>query len=1180
LAGLVRESAKRAAGMWMLTVATRVLLALVVLMLSLGTAVAQFESASVLGYTKDASGAAVSSSTVTLTNTATGIVQTRTSDGEGRFEFPSVPIGTYVIATEANGFDTTQTQPFTVTTNARQRVDVTLKAGSVSETVTVSAAPTLLETETSSRGQVIGERQIENLPLNGRSYADLALLVPGVRKSVLENQTTSSREASFNVNGQRSAFNNFLLDGLDNNSYGTSNQGFANENIPPSPDAISEFRIETNNYSAEFGRASGAVINASFRRGTNQFHGRVWEYNRNTALNAIGPFLPSGGVKPTFIRNQFGGTLGGPIFKDKTFFFADYEGARQITKSYSTATLPTAEQRAGTFFLHTTSGTTLPIPVRNPVTGVVYANGVVPITAMTPFARAVLAALPANNVSANPSSSLSYANNYVNLPRGTIQDDKGDIRLDHTFNAKLSVFARYSRHDGTIADGPTIGGAAGGNSNNNVNIHNEQIAVGGTYTVTPTSLLDARIAVTWNEGGKTPYGLGQPSLLIANGITNGIPTDPKIARSLNGQTIGGGFSQFGAQTSNPQFQNPFVINPKLNYTFLHGRHSVKVGYEYQNIATDIDDFNPVYGQDNYSGAYATVTAPTCTAPVTVSPCTPADSGTGNSTTTQLTQARNVADFLFGNRNSYQLNNYVIVHLKQQMNFMYVQDDVKLSQNVTVNAGLRYELVTPQYEQDNHLANFDPTTNTLVQASGGSLYNRALVNMPLTNFAPRFGFAATVMPGTVVRGGYGISYTQFNRAGGENLLVYNGPYIVGATINNPTPTGSNQCTSDTQDQTLCFRTTQQGYSTTLVSPSAFSPLKAQSRYIPKNNKTGYVQSYHLSVQHQFGGSLVLDLAYVGNHGVHLQVLADQNQAGLQPNIGTATCNAVASPTGGTPTYTTTGCLSQQARRPIQTFAGIEVATGAGTSNYNALQAKIEKRYGNGLYLLNSFTFGRAFDVSSGHLETSSGDNSRVNIANIGGDYGASSYDQPLNNTTSIVWDLPYGKGRHWGSGANFFAQELLGGWQMTIINTTTSGLPTNLTYGANSAYNGISDLVTYRPNVSGNPVASASARVKTSTAVNGYLDPTKVSIPTGSNPYGNARRNPVRGYDFNQLDLGLHKAFALWREGSALDFRAESFNLLNHVNYQVPDGNRGNSTFGQVTGFFPARQLQLAAKLIF
>src|SRR5260370_12346327 len=332
------------------------------------SASAQFESASVLGYVRDSSGAILSNATVTLTNQETSLAQTAKTNSEGSYTFVSVAPGQYKVTAEMQGFDISESRVFKLTSSARQRIGVAVKAGSVKETVTVSADGTLLETETSSRGQVINTRQIEDLPLNGRSYADLALLAPGVRKSVLENQSNTSREASFNINGQRSAFNNFLLDGLDNNTYGTSNQGFANENIPPSPDAVDEFRIDTDNYSAEYGRASGGVINASIRRGTNRVHGRAWDYIRNTTLNAIGPFNPVGGVKPVLIRNQFGGTFGGPILRDKAFFFADFEGLKEIAKSYTTASIPSAQQRAGTFTV-TNSAVTTPIPIQNPLTG-------------------------------------------------------------------------------------------------------------------------------------------------------------------------------------------------------------------------------------------------------------------------------------------------------------------------------------------------------------------------------------------------------------------------------------------------------------------------------------------------------------------------------------------------------------------------------------------------------------------------------------------------------------------------------------------------------------------------------------------------------------------------------------------------------------------------------------------
>lgn len=1126
---------------------------------------AQFESASVLGYVKDQSGAAVANANVTLTNTATGITRATTSDQEGRYEFSSIPIGPYVVKAQAASFAPIQSPSFTLTTDARQRLDLQMKAGQVSETVTVSATPTLLETETSSRSQVIGTKQIEDLPLNGRSYADLALLAPGVRKSFLENQTTTNREASFNVNGQRSAFNNFLLDGLDNNSYGTSNQGFANENIPPSPDAVSEFRLETNNYSAEYGRASGAVINASIRRGSNQFHGRAWDYDRNTVFNAIGPFPPTSGKKPAFIRNQFGATLGGPIWKDHTFFFLDWESVRQIALSFGTVTLPTAEQRNGTFLVHSAGGTTAPIPLQNPITGKQYLNGIIPAADQTPFARAVMAALPLPNNGAAANTNGAYNNNYSAFPRGTINDDKGDARIDHTFSPKLSVFGVYSQHQTAIFDPPTFGGPAGGNANSNVHIYNRQIAIGVTYIMTPASLIDFRIGIGHNEGGKSPYGLGSTSLLTSNGITNGIPTDPLIVRALNAQSVTG-FSQFGTQPANPQFQNPSVLNPKANYTLVRGKQSMKIGYEFQAINTDINDYNPSYGQDNYAGKFSTLAG------------APADAFG------QLQEAYNLADFLFGNRSSYSLTNFFIAHVRQRMNFMYFQDDIKARSNVTINAGLRYELATPQYERDNKLANFDPATNSLIQAKDGSIYNRALVNMPKNNFAPRLGFAYSATPRLVLRGGYGLAYMQFNRAGGENNLTYNGPNVVNATINNlakPAPSAATLCVNDTQDQTNCFRQTQQGYAVGLTAAANFKPSLVTSRYIPKNNPTSYVQSYFFSIQHQLPGQIVADIAYVGNKGTHLQILADYNQASI--------CTAAVATTTACPN----GTLA--ARRPVPSFGDIEIAWNEGTSNYNSLQFKVEKRYSNGLYLLNAFTWGRAFDLSGGHLETSNGDNSRVNFYNPASDYGRSNYDQPLNNTTSILYDLPYGHGRHFGASSPYAADMLLGGWQLTVINQMTSGLPTNLTY-SNSTSTGtnVTDLYTYRPNVSGNPIAAASNRVKTSTALTGYLvkAPTVsvsgvnfptgpgVSPPTSGSPFGNAQRNMVVGPAFFQTDLGLHKDFRLWSESSMLEFRAEAFNVLNKVNYQAPDGNVSNGSFGSITAAYPARQLQLAAKILF
>ncbi len=1166
------------------------------LVLNSARSFAQFETASVLGYVRDSSGAAVPNAAVSLVNQETQAQVTVKTDAQGAYQFTDVKVGSYAVTSQAAGFDTTTTQAFQVQVNAHQRVDVTLKVGSASEVVTVSDAAQLLETDSSERGQVIGTREVENLPLNGRAYADLAALVPGVRRNVLENTTDSSRDASFNVNGQRSEFNNFLLDGIDNNAYGTSNQGFSNQAIPPSPDAISEFRVETDNYSAEYGRSAGAVINVSIRSGTNQFHGKAYDYIRNTAFNAIGPFTPpknpltGGPQKPILIRNQFGGTLGGPVWKDRIFIFGDYEGMRQIVHAVNQATVPTANQYGISDLAKANGGYTFlaadpnnkgfegstGVALRNPLTGQTYANGIIPFDdpSVSSFAKGVFAALPAPNVPGNP-----FSNNYASLPPDLINDDKGDIRMDATISPKTNAFFRYSEHQGIILSPPNIQGPAGGNSNGSVKIFNQQAVIGATHVFNQNSILDARFAFSLTDGGKGPYGANLPSLMT--GIP-GLPTDPVVVRSLNVQSVSG-FSQLGNQGSNPQFQNPYVFNPKVNYTQIRGRSTYKVGYEYQAIFTKIDDFNPTFGQDTYNGGFSYTGT-------TASALSGADTGTK--------EAVALADFLFGARDSYQLNNFVVVHLNQRMHYFYVQDDIRLNSKLTINAGLRYELATPQWESHNLLANYDPTTQSLITAKNGSLYDRALVNMPKLDFAPRLGLAYSIDPKTVVRAGYGLSFAQYNREGGENLLVYNLPNIVNTNIVQAPQfadiavTGASQavlpvCTADqagapysSANPTPCFRTTIQGYPDGLTSPAnvtAKSNLTAQARYIPKDLPTGYVQAYHLTLQRQIGPSTTVEASYVGSHGVKLQVLADLNQAA--PNAVTPTCN----PSGLA--HSTDGCLSLAARRPIQSFTTIEETLPAGILSYNALQAKVEHRAGHGLYVLNSFTWSRAIDNAAGHLDTPDGDNSRINLANPRGDRGPSAYNQPLNDILSVVYDLPYGKGRTFGNNGNFLMQEALGGWQLTAINSASSGLPANVSYSPNS-FQQVSPLLTQRPNqLPGNPVLSKKDRLKVNSNQNLVtLNIADFSPPDVNHPYGTAGRNSIRFDNFYQLDLGLHKEFALYPESVKFDFRFEAFNVFNQINYAFPSTSysQNSSSFGVVTAAstFPPRILQFAGKIVF
>jgi hypothetical protein len=352
---------------------------------------------------------------------------------------------------------------------------------------------------------------------------------------------------------------------------------------------------------------------------------------------------------------------------------------------------------------------------------------------------------------------------------------------------------------------------------------------------------------------------------------------------------------------------------------------------------------------------------------------------------------------------------------------------------------------------------------------------------------------------------------------------------------------------------------QGYPTGFVTAANFSTLLAQTRYIPKDIPTGYVQSWHLDVQRELFRNTVFTASYVGEHGVHIWVLADLNQA--KANVAG-------------------GSLSVNARRPISTFVAIEESLPAGFLNYQGLQTKLEHRFSGGLYLLNSFVWSHAIDNASGHLDTPNGDNSRVNLANLAGERGQSAYNQPINETLSLVWDLPIGSNRRFANNLPKPVDMLIGDWQLTAINTNTSGQPVNLTYSPSAAYT-LSGLLSQRPNQSGNPVNPKSSWVKKSTSLTGYLSTTNVTVPTdAAHPYGTAARNSFRDMAFNQGDLGLHQNFHIWRDRVNVDLRGEAFNVLNKVNYQAPTSNVSSGSFGTITSPFPPRQLQVAGKFSF
>jgi hypothetical protein len=1082
---------------------------------------AQLDTSEVLGTVHDASGGPVPSASVTLSNVDTGTEVKTTTNSAGEYNFFSVKIGRYTVTVEATGFSKATSNNIEVAVGARQRVDMSLQVGVVTESVQVNAAASALQTDSSQQSQVISSLAATELPLNGRDYADLALLSSNAIKSPMSDAFApggTPREGAINVNGMRSTYNNFLLDGIDNNAYGTSNQGYSAQAVQPSPDAIAEFQLITGNYSAEYGRVGGAVVNAVMRSGTNQFHGTAYEFLRNTDLNAGGFEFAQPYFKPPVQRNQFGASIGGPIIKNKLFFFGDYEGYRQLQHNPNFDSIPTLAMRGGV----------LPVTVVNPLTGTVYpANTAIPIQSLNPFAAAILNALPAPNTG----SSTSISNNYQALLLYRDYSDKYDARIDGEINDRMSMFLRWSQRKDLYYQQPTMPGFAGGDGNGFIHAIQQNASFGYNWTVSSTSLLEVRLGFTHVLGGKEPPNLGGPSLQSLFGI-QGLPTSSSIAGGLNTQTVSG-FTAFGRQTSNPQFQNPTSWDPKVNYSKIIGRHSLKMGYEYLLIHTEILDTNPLYGQDTYSSP--AFTTPTCAQLGQAAGCSiPSNSA-----------VYDLAAFIFGAPNAIAQGSYAVVNLRQYVHSLYFQDDFHATPKLTLNLGLRWDFATPLFERDNNYSNFNPATDSMQKATGGSLYNRSLVHPDYKDFGPRVGAAYSFDQKTVIRAGYGISYSFFNRVGSA-LEGINAPQALFGTLtqNNPLAPG--------------FLTTQNSFTTGIANPAAFQPLNTNVVYIPPNTRWPYIQNWFFSVQRQFPANTVVELAYNGSHSLRLPILGDYNQA-------------VPTPSG--------------LQVPIPTFGPITWVDPAGDNDYEGLSIRVEHRFAKGLYFNNSFTWGKAMGDSEQGLEyfpTPGFGANPQNIYNLAAERAPTSYDVKLNNVTSVVYDLPFGTGRSFGTNWNPVLNAIAGGWELTSINSARTGQPIDIAYfttpaainvspGLSNDYRGQS---LQRPNVSGSAISQNTAGL-----IRNYFAGYTFTQPTAQAPFGNLGRNVFRAPNFEQWDLALDKNFHI-RERFNIQFRAEFFNVLNKTNFLTPDTRLNDTAFGTITSTFPPRQIQFGLKVLF
>ena len=732
-------------------------------------------------------------------------------------------------------------------------------------------------------------------------------------------------------------------------------------------------------------------------------------------------------------------------------------------------------------------------------------------------------------------NNLGIASNYGNFDVNSLDDDKGAVRVDHQVSERLQSFFRYTQRRQNIFAPAVIAGSAGGNNLGNLDTFNQAGTMGLTWLRSPSDIVEFRFAVTRLGMDRTPAAVGGQSMQDLFGI-GGLPTGDQVRGGVTPQDITG-FPRYGRQSTNPQSQFPTTINSRLNYSRIVGAHNLKTGYEWLGLYITVDDTNPLYGIDSFGGAFSR-------------PTTNVPAGVNNSW-------YHLADFYFGARSQYQLATQVQARVRQKGNFFYVQDDWKVNNKLTLNLGLRYDIMTPVRDADNRLANFNPATNALQVATDD---DRSLQRQPWNSFAPRVGAAYKLTSNTVLRGGYGLGWNFWNRMASAELLNTNAPYVTRFSTVNSAANLDNICTGN--NYAGCFRPREAGYPGSLPSNVIL--------YMDPNTPWGYVQNWHVTLQRTLFKDTVLDLAYVGNKGSRLPVLGDFNQARpiTQDELSAG--------------QTTLGTLL--ARRPYKGWNNITAVLPTGFSNYHGLQAKFEHR-GRDLTVISAFTYSKAIDTVGQVLETTNGGSPNPqDIHNVNNDKGASSFDQRFNSTTSLVYDLPFGKGRRFGRAIPGALDLVAGGWQVSGIVYLQSGQPLNLRYPDSSGIlsDGQADFlgnVALRPNYLGGSVENTSG---TTEKYLSYFNRSALAIPSATAPFGTLGRNVVYGFPLYQTNMVLAKNFALpkLREGARLQFRGEFYNLLNKTNFTAPTVDLSSANFGRVSSTLDPRFVQLALKLQF
>jgi Carboxypeptidase regulatory-like domain/TonB dependent receptor len=1199
----------------------------------------QIDQGAIRGTIFDASNAAVPEAKITLTNEGTGLVQTTTSSSDGSYSFSPIRIGMYQVDVEKPGFQSLKRIHVEVHTSEQVKADATLQPGSVQQTVEVTSQIPLLQTQSSNVGQDIGTQQVSDLPLNGRNYTYLTQLGAGVTN--MQNGRVSGGGGGFTANGLSWAHNSYVLDGIDNNNNTVDTlNGHAFVVLTP-PDAVQEVNVQTSDFTAEYGRAGSAVVNVTTKSGTNRFSGDLWEYMRNDALDAsTWSANRSGTAKPELRQNQFGFTIGGPVLiphlydgHNKTFFFGDYQGTRIAQQSLENPTVPTANVRNSGFtnfqdLIFDQSGTrsdalgrTLPQgAILDPattrqvlagkvdsVTGLVAQNtgyirdpffqgsiagitnfatsanehlmNVLPSNRLDPNAIKLLSAFPAPNT-AGFSGGLD--NNYAALRPNPDSTNQFDVRGDQIFSEKDQMFVRAAYASRNAYNPSSFTGPIdnSGYGQGNFVDHSLSGALSETHTFSPTIINEARIGISRLTDVAEPDVANTAGIPQQFGI-NGVPQGPGLGGlpfiNISGLTgIGPG------EWASPNTRVTDTRQITENLTMIRGSHTFKGGFEVQRIRYSFDDPRDPRGRLDYRGSYTGI---------------PGTGSLGSGMADLLLTP--IASTVPGGIDYDGGPGYVIADSNVEPDEVrhyygaYFQDDWKVTPKLTVNAGLRWEFFGQPNNKYGAQANFvpgagqnggeylidssaksvplSPAFTSLLAQDGISLrYSSVpgLVNTPLNNFAPRIGLAYQITSRLVARAAYGIFYAGFENLGGAPDLGANYPFAVEPALNDGT-NGTFTLPSQNKAIPAGFIPSLEN-TLTLVTPNAtnpaFNPQGMSFSSIDPNWKTGYTQEWNFSLQYALTPNDSIQAAYVGNHSLHqLNGFRVNSPTEILPqNLGINTQNYV----------------------PYPDFAqNFSYITPNGDAYYYGFQLTYQRRMAHGLGLLANYTHSRCMSDYRNILnDDSPGYYARAAYLpgfGVKGDYMLCNDDSPNVVHLSGTWEIPYGRGQHFGSSANRVVDAVLGGWSTNFVLTAQNGFPG--TVGCPVSTTADFGCVSFM--VPGQSIYSQ----KGPHGIDQFLNPAAFTNPPLATSIGQSDYTPLggkgqqfHGPSFNNLDFSLFKQFT-FTERTHLQLRGEFFNILNHPNF----GNNfvtldfTNSAFGQINNTTGnARQVQVAAKFLF